>query len=381
MEIGLLAQLGWAIGEVEGLGSTAARDACQRAFALCRGADGGPELFKTLLGLWRGSSSWSGYAQSRELGERLLAVAEAAGDPQQLALARYALGNVHCALGNLDASIHHLRRCLKHYRPEMPVSLYGDSAGVGAHAFLGWAHSLRGAAGAGLREAQAAVALSRRLDHPPAIALALLFAAETHRLRREPAAALACAGEVVPVAEAAGIAAWGVFAEVFLGWGEALAGHRSGLERAARALDRVMDSIMAGTAAPLFALVAEAALAVGDRAHGLRATEEALTLMDENDGRHLQANLLLLRAELFAAGGDADAARACAREALTVAVGQGARLFELRAATLLLRLGVGGEAERDGILGRLQSLLRRGADGDELACRREARALVAAAGG
>lgn len=372
-EVRLLVQLGWAVGEIEGLGSAGAREIYNRAFQLCRDTEGGAELFKTLLGLWRGSSTWSGYDKSLQLGERLLAIAEDAGDAHQTALACYALGNVHCALGNFDASDGYLRRSLAGYRPEMPAAAYGDSAGVGAHAFLGWVHTLRGNGAAGRREAQAAIALARRLEHPPALCYALIFAAETHRLRREPQAAAAFAAEAAAVADGCGIAAWAVFAEVFLGWNEALAGSAGGVARARRALDRVMGSIMAGTAAPLFAAVAEAALRTGEHAEGLRAAGAALSLMERNHGRHLQADLLLLRGELLHAIGRRDEAAASAAEAVVVACAQGARLFELRAAMALLRW-----RGHDG--GHLARLLGAFGDDADFACRREAHALVAAQG-
>ncbi len=375
-EVRLLVMLGWAVGEIEGLGSAGARDIYNRAFQLCRDAEGGPELFKTLLGLWRGSSTWSGYGKSLELGERLLAIAEKAGDAHQEALACYALGNVHCALGNLDTSDSYLRRCLAGYRPAMPVAAYGDSAGVGAHAFLGWVHTLRGVGAAGRREAQAAIALARRLDHPPAVCYALLFAAETHRLRREPQVAAAFAAEAAAVAEGCGIVAWAVFAEVFLGWHEALAGSAGGIARARRALDQVMGSIMAGTAAPLFAAVAEAALRTGEHAEGLRAVGAALSLMERNHGRHLQADLLLLRGELLQAIGRREEACASAAEALAVAFAQGARLFELRAAMALLRW----QGRDRGHLARLRGLLGAFGDDADFSCRTEAHALLAAQG-
>lgn len=378
VEIGLLVQLGWAVGEIEGLGSAAARDLYDRAFELCRHAEGGIDLFKTLLGMWRGSSSWSGYARSLELSEQLLTLAERAGDAHQQALACYALGNVHCALGNLDAAVSHLRRSIAVYRPDMPVAEYGDSAGVGAHAFLGWAQTLRGFSAAGLHEARNAVSLARQLDHPPALCLALIFAAETHRLRREPQAVVACAAEAASVAGACGIAAWAVFAEVFLGWGEALKGQATGFERARRALDQIMSSIMAGTAAPLHALVADAALHLGMHAQGLRAVAEALALMDRSHGRHLQADLLLLRAALFRGLGQNEEARSCTLEALDIATAQGARLFELRAATSLLRAPDEAQGLLAPLLARVRALLGAAGDGeDDLACQREARGLLA----
>lgn len=365
VEASLLLRLGWVVGELDGFGSDEARDLYGKAQALCQSGGDDEDHFRMLLGLWRGSSSWFGYAKSLELGEQLMAMAERRGDAHQLALACYALGNVHCALGHLDCATGYLRRAVSLYRTDMPVGDYGDSAGVGAHGFLGWAETLRGNFVVGSSDAVAGVALAREIDHPPATCLALLFAAETCRLRGEVSAAVAYGSEAGHIAASCGIASWAVFAEAFIGWGLALAGDASGLPRVRLALDRVMSSIMAGTAAPLFCMTAEAALMTGDHATGLAIVADGLALMERNGGRHLQPDLLMLRARLLERAGSPDAVRDSLCEAVAIASAHGARLFELRALTALLRLPDDGACRAPVWRRRVQALLAE-LDQDEL---------------
>jgi len=73
---------------------------------------------------------------------------------------------------------------------------------------------------------------------------------------------------------------------------------------------------------------------------GLHILDEALTLVDKAGERYWEAELHRLKGELLCqhtAGQEAQA-ETCFQQALTVARGQGARRFELRAAVSLARL-------------------------------------------
>ena len=377
-EFRILVQLGRVLGEVEGFGSQAARECYDRAFELCRTHGGTVEYFSTLLGLWRGSSSWSGYRYSLELSHQLLEIAEANRDEHQRALACYALGNVHCALGNLEDSAACLQRALVHYRPDMPVALYGDSAGIAAHAFLGWTLTLQGRLPQGLEHAVAATGLARRLEYPSGLCYALVFSAETYRLRGEPRLAQAAAREVVALAEQHGLATWGAFAQAFLGWAEVMLGEgdpvqmRDGLAGVGACLEMIRSSVMSGVSAAFYTLLAECALMAGEHALLEQTVAAALDFLEGNEGRHLEASLRLFLAESLLQRGRREEAAQNARQAAGVARKQGARLFEMRARVLLLRAAESRPSHRS----RLRKLL----DGFDPDCPHpwsvEARALV-----
>ena len=88
------------------------------------------------------------------------------------------------------------------------------------------------------------------------------------------------------------------------------------------------------------ALLAQAHGRAGRPAAGLELLAEALDRVERNGGRWLEAELHRLRGELLLALPEPDpaAAEACFRRAVAVAREQGARMWELRAATSLARL-------------------------------------------
>jgi predicted ATPase len=73
---------------------------------------------------------------------------------------------------------------------------------------------------------------------------------------------------------------------------------------------------------------------------GLSAVREALAELEETEARYIEAELNRLEGELVLAAEapDESGAEAAFRKALAIAQGQGAKSFELRAATSLARL-------------------------------------------
>jgi tetratricopeptide (TPR) repeat protein len=88
----------------------------------------------------------------------------------------------------------------------------------------------------------------------------------------------------------------------------------------------------------LFVSVAEASLQLGELTEGLAAIDEGLELVRTTLSRWQTPELWRVRAELLAAQGEAaDMVESCFQRALEIASSQGARAFELRAATALAR--------------------------------------------
>ena len=85
-------------------------------------------------------------------------------------------------------------------------------------------------------------------------------------------------------------------------------------------------------------LVAQAYGQAGQPSAGLELLAEALDRVERTGGRWLEAELHRLQGELLRNLSDGDAAMACFRRAIAIARVQGARMWELRAATSLARL-------------------------------------------
>jgi predicted ATPase len=90
----------------------------------------------------------------------------------------------------------------------------------------------------------------------------------------------------------------------------------------------------------IFANLASALLAEGQIQEGLTAIDEGLACVERNGERWADAELHRIRGQLLLARGmpDAVGAEACFQRALKIARGQGARAYELRAATDLAQL-------------------------------------------
>jgi predicted ATPase len=102
-------------------------------------------------------------------------------------------------------------------------------------------------------------------------------------------------------------------------------------------------SMMRATGAVLgtpFALMmlAEVNDAAGHPSEALNCVAEAVQIIEANDERWLASEVLRLRGRLLKAGGDLAAAEDSYSQAVAIAREQGAKLFELRAATDLARV-------------------------------------------
>jgi predicted ATPase len=125
------------------------------------------------------------------------------------------------------------------------------------------------------------------------------------------------------------------------------------------------------------ALLAEGQRRTGQAAAGLDIVAEALDRVERTKGRWLEADLHRLRGELLLAVAEPEQpeAEACFRRALAVAREQGAKMWELRAATSLARLWTeqGRRAEAHNLLAPLYGWFTEGFDTPDL---KEAKALL-----
>jgi len=96
----LMATKGYGVPEVEA--------AFRRALALCRQVGETPQLFVTLMGLWQFYLVRAQHQTARELGERLLSLAQSIDDPACLVQAHRALGEAFQNLGELVPAQQHL---------------------------------------------------------------------------------------------------------------------------------------------------------------------------------------------------------------------------------------------------------------------------------
>ena len=191
-----------------------------------------------------------------------------------------------------------------------------------------------------LEHSRESLALARQLDHPSVLTLALMLAAELHRLRREAAATEELAVASLALASEHGLSLFAAVTGLLRGWARVEQGElEEGIAELRRSLD-AYRAIGADSGLPQYlAMLAEAHARAGQPAEGLEAIRQALEIMDRTDERWWEADLHRLRGELMlAASGSGTDAESCFLQAIDVARDRRARSLELRSTMSLARL-------------------------------------------
>jgi predicted ATPase len=278
------------------------------------------------------------------LAEEALGLAECLGNSLLLSQARYTMGQFHLFLGDFAVARAHLEAGLALYDPERDrakAARYGFDICMACHSYLGLVLWDLGFPDQALRHAGEAIGAARAAAHPLSEAWALTMAAMAHQLRGEATLCLERAESALALATEQVLPVWSPRAMVFGGWVLVKKGHvEEGLARLHAGLGAypAMGSKVDGP--QWLALLAEAYLATGQIEEGLSAVREGLAAAEETAARYYEAELNRLEGELQLASKEPDDKRAEAsfRNAIAIARGQGAKSFELSAATSLARL-------------------------------------------
>jgi DNA-binding winged helix-turn-helix (wHTH) protein/predicted ATPase len=406
-ELELQLAIGPALMVTSGFAAPEVADTYARARQLCEQLDDRQQLFPILFGLWRSSHVRAQLPMARALGEQLLRLATAQGDPALLVEAHGVLGQTLCIQGELTLARAHLQQVVACYEPQHHTALtsrFGYDPGVYARAMEGWVLWLVGYPDQALQCSREALTMARAQAHPFTLALTLATAAVLHQMRREGEAALAhvkaslvlSAEHGFPYLRAIGTVRQGRELARVGRVDEGIAYMRQGL------------SALQATGTELsrpyhLALLAEACGSGGQYEVGLCALEEALVAADLHAERIYAAELHRLKGELLlqtlvgaafmpdpttiqkgqAAGvGATDRsplereAEACFQKARAIAWCQGAKALELRAVLSLSRLWQrqGQRAEARQLLAEIYGWFTEGFDTADL---QETKALLA----
>lgn len=191
---------------------------------------------------------------------------------------------------------------------------------------------------------------ARALDDPMSLGMASLGCGlDLHIFRREPEFVRQGAEQLLEMARAKGLALFEGHALIRLGWARAALGEiEPGMDDLRQGLAAAPMSASAITRPYQLLLQADACLAASRAsahapgtwaAEGLAVIDEGLALVEHSGLCHFEAEMWRLQGELLReAGARVQKAEDSFRRALEVARGQEARLWELRAATALVRL-------------------------------------------
>lgn len=359
LELGLQMLLGLQLQVGLGFAAPGVEAAYARSRDLCGRSPSEPRLVPVLWGLWMYSAVRAANRVALELADQLRRLGEETGDRTARLCAHNALGVTRLFMGEPAAARADLETAAGLYDPGQHGGLawqFGQDFRVTALAQVANALWLAGESARAADASREAVALARRLAHPHSLALALHFAGILHQRRRDAAAVLRCAEELIRLSDDHGFGLWSAGGTVLRGSsvvaGGAPADGAAEIERglaAWRATGPVVNLTYQ------LALLAEARGAAGRFEEGLAALAEAEALASETGEEYYVAELARLSGELRAASAGRRSRRSgaadCFRRALTVARKQEARALELRAALSWARLaggrGAGDEAIRE----------------------------------
>ena len=345
-ELPLQVALGVQLQVVQGYASPEAERTYQRARTLCELVQEDQPLFLVLWGLWMLYEVRSDLKNSRELAERLHALAHSAQDQDQLLQAHMALAITSFSLGDLVGTREHSLQAVALYDPQrhrVHSDLYGQDPKVACLAFAAVSLWLLGYPDQARNYIHEALVMGEELGHPTTRTLALYFAAMLWQYCREATAIQECAGATTAIATEHGLSLWLANSMVMGGWAQAEQGaYTKGISMLRQGLTDWTATGAQTHRTYYLGLLADALSRAGKHEEGLGVLNEALELMQSAGSFFHGAELYRLYGELLLRQGADEAvcreAEDYFQRAAAMARQQQAKSLELRAATSLARL-------------------------------------------
>jgi class 3 adenylate cyclase/tetratricopeptide (TPR) repeat protein len=273
------------------------------------------------------------------LDEDLLCLSRQRNDPAGLVLGHQSFGRNLFFVGRFASSQSHLEEALALYDPISHRSLghqIGSHPHVNAQAWLGTVLFCLGYPDRALARSSAAIADARRLAHPPSLAGSLATGIRLHLLGGDNAFLGEWVDQLVGVTTEQGFPHWRAVGTIFRGWVKVKNGD---VTEGISLLRSGSASRSTGAWVPHnIALLAAACETAGQIEEAVTLLDDALHIVQVTGERSLEAELNRHKGQLLLRQGHAEAAGELFRKALGIAVEQGAKLWELRAAVSLARL-------------------------------------------
>ena len=333
---------------IEGFGTPDVERITQRVVELAEELQDHDSLFAALDGavitnLCRGKCD-----AGAEIAERMIAMANRSGsDVQQMNARWWAMAAKH-HMGELSEAQRHAEVCISLGTPSNKAARLTTIVDpvVGSLSESSRNQWIKGDTRACIEQTRRAIELARDIRHPDSLAFALLFHGWMHGYREDWDTCLRSTGEAIALGAEHGLAQTKAWNHCIHGWALAHAGNVSdglvelhtGIEESIRLWGQV--------AMPqLIAMRAEVLMLRGDHARALDDIERILTVTETSRDLYFNAELHRLAAECHLKFDEHQAAEAALQRAIDTARAQGAKTFELRAATALGRLWVDRHAE------------------------------------
>jgi predicted ATPase len=334
--VALMAAKGWAAPEVGQVNA--------RARALCERLGDTSRLFPVLYGEWVFHVVRAELEAGRTAGEDLLRRAQEQDDAAAETIGNRIVGTAALLRGELVAARTHLERTLGVYDPAAHRSLaflFAQDPRVSGLSVLSWALFVLGYPEQAQARSKEALTDAKELSHRNTLGYALLYGCILSQLGRDRDEALDRANSLIALAAEQGSPHFLAAGDVIRGWTLGAAGEfEAGIAQVRDGLTR-WRATGAGFLVPYFlSLLAELQGHAGAVNDGLDVVAEALDRVEETGERWFEAELHRMMGELMLRLPSSGPTAAEARFAHAVATArqQGAKLWELRAATRLARL-------------------------------------------
>jgi predicted ATPase len=300
-----------------------------------------PEFVRVARGQWAFHLARSGLREAQSLAKELLEFSRAHGDTGGLILGYLTVGLTHLYRGDLLSARASLEEVICRYDSAVHGHLFqqaGTDPNVVNLAYLGHVLSLLGYPDQALIRAEEAIRHSRQLAHAPTTADCLAQSARIASILGDEAHLAHWVQELLALAHEHGYPLWSAQVPLYEGQLQL----RRGEARAAVTLMRHGLDAYRATGATLlsaqFAILLGEALAQDDQSgEAMGLLDDQITAVEETGVLWCAAELHRLRGQLLLKGRESDFAGAQLEflEAIDIARGQSAKLWELRAAVSL----------------------------------------------
>jgi tetratricopeptide (TPR) repeat protein len=354
-ELSLQSVLGSSLAATQGYAAADVLTAMARARVLAEELGQQPELAPVLWGLFAYYLVSGDLPEARSVCDQFLRFAQTTNDALLLVGAHCATGICSYYLGEVKKANEHCSLAAKYYELEKrPVyhAMYRMDPGAFFHSEQARTWFLLGHADRALLSRDSAVQLGQDSPDPRSHALALLFAAVLHQLRREPDKTLEYSTHAIEVCDEHGIAQERVWALAIHGWALVHSGKRDeGLREieASIAIQRSRHAELNLTYA--MRMLADSMNTAGRHVEARDTAREGLKISERHGEVASKVELYRIMGESAAAlarTGEVEAAthtrsgstlspEACFRAAVELARKQNAKVLELRASVSLAR--------------------------------------------
>ena len=382
IELAILSQLGPALMTVHGWSAPEVGEVVEQAAEVGRRLQSSIDLAPAIANLWIFNTARGRHDRAAEISADVFRIAQELGDPEIMLQAHHCAWATNFFRGRFAEAGEHIDAGAVLYdevRHAHHRHVYlGHDPGVCILNFGACLQTTLGYPVRGIGLADEGIVLARRLGHAPSLANALWRSCEVSAFRSDPRAVMSDVQELLSLTEIHGLPMPRAYALIFLGW--ALSHSGQATEGIARLYEgREMLTRMGSKVQLTFhlGLIAESLLVVRRYSKGLEQVAHALDLVAETGENFCHAHLHRVRAELLlhAHGSTDPAVEANLRQAIAVAQRQGAKGWELAAATRLARLWgeEGRRAEARELLAPIYGWFTEGHDTPDL---KQAKALL-----